>query len=203
MDTQCKLYKRCLTYHPVSESELPGAEYSVALLREVGDLVLAVLLTRLDVRPVLAATNFAPFNYLRQHHNQCTALLPYHLPVCECMIFLNTFRTNSIKKKGKGGKERETLRGRERGREGEREGGREGGGRGEGGKEREGEREGEGGRERRERKREGERREERGDHDYTYLPKIFASVLHGSLSCNKPDDLSRCENVHLKHKQQC
>ena len=84
-------YKRCLTYHPVPEPELSGAEYSVALLCEVGDLVLAVLLTRLDVRPVLAATNFAPFNYLCQHHNQCTALLPYHLPVCECMILCECF----------------------------------------------------------------------------------------------------------------
>ena len=156
MDTQCKLYKRCLTYHPVSESELPGAEYSVALLREVGDLVLAVLLTRLDVRPVLAATNFAPFNYLRQHHNQCTALLPYHLPVCECMIFLNTFCTKSIKMKGEvGGREgeRDSEREGRRGKEREREGGREGG------REREGEGEG-GGR--------GEGEKERGDHDYIH-----------------------------------
>ena len=57
-----------LAHHSIPESELSGAEYSIALFCEVGDLVLAILLAGLEVRPILTAANFAPFNHLRQHH---------------------------------------------------------------------------------------------------------------------------------------
>jgi hypothetical protein len=43
----------------------------------------------------------------------------------------------------------------------------------------------------------GDREREGRKEGRRYLPEVFASVLHGPLSCNKPDDLSGGENVHL------